>query len=89
MATTKTEQNIQKPKLPQSVIYNNLKQSIVTAINQSGLPPWVLVDMLTNITVSVQTTGEQLMNAELENYNKQLSAFDEQEEKKKQSETEE
>lgn len=89
MATTKTEQKIQKPALPQSVAYNNLKQSIIAAINQSGLPPWVLADMLTNITVSVQTTGEQIMNSELENYNKQLIAFNEQEENKKQPETEE
>lgn len=83
MATTKTEQNIQKPTLPQSVVYSNLKQSIIAAINQSGLPAWALVDMLTNITLGVQTASEQATNAEIEVYNKQLKAYNEQEEKKR------
>lgn len=81
--TTKTEQNIQKPTLPQSMIYSNLKQSIVNAVKESGLPPWVLVDMLTNITVSVQTVGDQITNNEISNYNKQLEAYNAQEEKKR------
>ena len=88
MATTKTEQNIQKPVLPQSAVYNNLKQSIITAINQSGIPAWALVDMLTNITLGVQTASEQATNAEIEVYNDQLKAYNEQEEKKR-SETSE
>lgn len=83
MATTKTEQNIKKPVLPQSVVYNNLKQSIITAINQSGIPAWALVDMLTNITLGVQSASEQTMSNEIEVYNKQLKAYNEHEEKKR------
>ena len=83
MATTKTEQNIQKPTLPQSVVYSNLKQSIIAAINQSGLPAWALVDMLTNITLGVQAASDQAANSEIEVYNKQLKAYNEQEEKKR------
>lgn len=78
MSTTKTEQKLRRPGLPQSVAYSNLKQTIINAINQSGFPPWILVDMLANITVSVQTTGEQMMNAEMKKYSEQLEAFENQ-----------
>lgn len=85
MATTKTEQNIQKPVLPQSVVYNNLKQSIIATINQSGLPLWVLVDMLANITAGIQATSEQMMNNEIDVYNKQLTLYNEHKEKQSES----
>ena len=81
MATTKTEQNIQKPKLPQSVVYRNLKQYIMTAIDQSGLPLWVLVDMLANITAGVQNAANQIRSDEMDVYNKQLKAYNEHKEK--------
>ena len=81
MSTTKTEQNIQKPALPQSVVYNNLKQSIMAAINQSGLPLWVMVDMLANITAGVQNAANQIQNDEMDIYNKQLSLYNENKEK--------
>lgn len=82
MSTTKTEQNIQKPTLPQSVVYNNLKQSIISAINQSGLPPWVLVDMLGNITAGIQNAAEQIQSAEMKKYSEQLEAYEESEKEK-------
>lgn len=79
MAITKTEQKkTENPIMPQSVIYKNLKQNIVNQINQSGLPPWCLVDMLTNITLSVQNAGEQQTNAELTSYNKRLEEYNSQ-----------
>lgn len=75
MSTTKTEQKLRRPGLPQSVIYKNLKQQIVNLIQQSGLPAWCLADMLTNITLSVQNAGEQQTSTELTNYNKQLEEY--------------
>lgn len=78
MSTTKTEQKMTKPVLPQSVVYKNLKQQIVSAIQQSNLPAWCLVDMLANITLSIQNTGEQQTNTEFKNYNEQLETYNSQ-----------
>ena len=82
MKTVKNEQKIQKPTLPQSVMYSNLKQSIIAAINQSGLPPWVLVDMLGNIMAAVQSAAEQIQSAEMKNYSEQLEVYEESEKEK-------
>lgn len=82
MKTVKNEQKIQKPTLPQSVMYSNLKQSIISAINQSGLPPWVLVDMLGNIMAAVQSAAEQIQSAEMKNYSEQLEVYEESEKEK-------
>lgn len=84
MATTKTEQNIQKPKLPQSAIYRKTKQDIIEVIRLSELPVWVLEDMLVNITAGVQTASEQVINAEMSSYNKQLEIYESQKKEVKQ-----
>lgn len=76
MATTKTEQRtIEKPKIPQSVAYRNLKQQIMAEINLSGLPAWMLTDMLTNIAIGIQTVGEQMTANDSAEYNKNMDIF--------------
>lgn len=60
--------NENKNKIPLSILVENLKNSIATSINTSGLPLYFVEYILKDITTEVSKVAKEQANLEKQNY---------------------
>lgn len=68
-------QDKKMPDMPISVTYQNLKITITDAIRQSGLPAWMLLDMMAVITTDIRDTATKQMLQDARDYDSAMAAW--------------
>lgn len=76
-----TIKKTEKPELPQSLAFLQLKNGIRSLISKCKFPAWLIEEVLSGILAEVRSQAEKERGADVDRYNADLKEYQEQQEK--------